>query len=157
MNSGTKGKDMELKVLTLDCCGMKDIRAMNEPRFTAPKFFKQLVERVSSYQQPNMGYMKYAGFSHFMLSGAIVKGVKAGRTSEKLVRRRFVLLENYIKKHELGTLVLTEAADSPTYGGKHLIIAGLYTPNQKNLVQWGRERGYIRKQWRGVWRSGTWG
>ena len=146
-----------MKVYNLDCCGMKDVRALNEPRFTPHKFFEQLCKDVVSYQKPNAGLYKYAGFSHYTLSGASYVTRRTGVHSAKLVARRFTMLKNYIKKHELGTILITEPAKSPTYGGNHLITAAIFTPNNKKIVALGREQGWIPKEWPQTWSAGTWG
>lgn len=136
---------------------MKDIHALNEPRFTAEKFFKQLCGKVTSYQKPNKGQLKYSGFSHYTLSGASVVGTRYGISSAACVERRFTMLKNYIERNKLGTIMITEPVPSPTYGGSHMITAGLYTPDNRALVAFGRKHGWIPKKWKEQWAMGTYG
>ena len=146
-----------MKILNLDCCGMKDVRAINEPRFTPQKFFEQLCKRTGSYQKPNRGLLKYAGFAHFTLSGASNVTQTVGKDSAKCVAKRFTMLKNYIERNKLGTIIITKPVKSPTYGGNHYITAAIYTPDHKALVAFARGKDWIPKKWNNHWAPGTWG
>ena len=147
---------MQLKVNGLKCCGMKDITAMNESAFTPRKFVEQLCKKVGSYQQPNRGAMKYAGFAHYTLSAAWITGRKTGPMSET-VQKRCVMLTIYIERNGLGTIMWTDPAPSPTYQGKHMLKAGIFTPDNEALVAFGRKHEWIPKTWKDTFKLGTWG
>lgn len=146
---------MQMQVKHVHCCGIRDLKVMNSLRFTPKKFIQRLCREIPSYQQPNNGEMKYAGFAHYTLSVAHVTDKKTG-TEGIYVLRRCSALSNYIAKHKLGTVVWSEPAPSPTYGGKHMIKIGFFTPDQERLIKFGRENGWIPKEWKKIPMTGTW-
>lgn len=152
-----------LVVKSVHCCGMKDLKGMNNEKWSAKGFVKKLLTTVVSYKKPCKGAYRFAGYAHYLLSGAYAlndeyepygaldkttdgTGVCPKAYTQKEQHRRFKTLKNLIEREGLGTVTLAPEGKSPTYGHKHIILTAIWTPDNKGLIKYGRRIGVLPKK-----------
>ena len=137
---------MDLELKNVHCCGIKDVKGMNSGTpWSGEGFMKLLVVKSQSFNEPHLGNTKYAGYAHYTFSYAYdTINTKGGFRSQKQAEYRFRVLRKYIEKHGLGDFYVTKEQPSPVYGGKHTIIAGIFTPDTEALMAHARKKKWVK-------------
>lgn len=106
---------------SLDCCGMKELSHIGDHR-TPQEVVDSLIQQIGE-EQSDEGTSLKPNAACYVFSE--VGGGKYGRR-----------LADFIKQHDLGTVVRAKGRENPNYVGGHVIRAFLWTPSTKGFKKY---------------------
>lgn len=121
------------------CCGVADYEGLNEPGWTFENFLQDIAIDDSWLHCLKDGHPATAGAAHYFMAIAVDKGNKTGPRSKRWATKRLSEMKAYVKKHNMGTLIISDWKGNPNHAGDTEIKSIIFTPNRTSIYKWVRK------------------
>lgn len=114
------------------CCGAVDVEGMNSSDWTPMRFTYALIKaRIGSFR-----LKEGPGFFNLVVAEWRPPTTNVPKDYKNSLPRMKALQE-YIHKHNLGTLTIGEECRNGNYvGDSHMLLPAIFVPNKKACVEW---------------------